>query len=49
MAEQKISKEAQKQIKDWIKANKQLWKEMSAYEKDMVKAGAAMTKKYCTK
>ena len=44
MAEQKISKEAQKQIDNWISANKQLWKEMSAYEKDMVKAGAAMTK-----
>jgi hypothetical protein len=44
MAEQKISKEAQKQIDNWISANKQLWKEMSAYERDMVKAGAAMTK-----
>ena len=44
MAEQKISKEAQKQINAWIKANEKLWEDMSAYEKDMVKAGAAMTK-----
>ena len=44
MAEQKISKEAQKQIDNWISANKQLWKEMSAYEKELVNAGAAMTK-----